>query len=260
MSTLARRLASGPLLSGSSPTHYKYSCMSENELTYPGGKLRLHVDAALGAGVHVTPDEKQSHYLLHVMRAKSGDRVRLFNGRDGEWSARVTAIAKRSCTLECDRLVAEQSDVPDVWLCFAPIKRTPADYVVQKATELGAGVLQPVVTRRTIVSRVNLARMRANAIEASEQSGRMSIPDTCAPLTFDELLATWPMERPWLFYVECAEAPPMSQALVAEREKPFATLTGPEGGFERTERAARQAHSFVVPVSLGPRILRADTA
>jgi len=234
--------------------------MSENELTYPGGKLRLHVDAALGAGVRVTPDEKQSHYLLHVMRAKSGDRVRLFNGRDGEWSARVTAIAKRSCTLECDRLVAEQSDVSDLWLCFAPIKRTPADYVVQKATELGVRVLQPVVTRRTIVSRVNLERMRANAIEAAEQSGRMSIPEVRAPLSFDTLLAAWPTDRRLIFCDESGSAPPIAQALRAERNNGIAILTGPEGGFEPAERNALLARDFVVPVTLGPRILRADTA
>jgi 16S rRNA (uracil1498-N3)-methyltransferase len=234
--------------------------MSKNELTYPGGKLRLYVEAPLAAGTRVVPDEQQSHYLLNVMRARLGDRVSLFNGRDGEWSARVVDKSKRACALACERVVAEQSAVPDVWLCFAPIKRTPADYVVQKATELGVGVLQPVVTRRTIVSRVNLARMRANAIEASEQSGRMSIPDTCAPLTFDELLATWPTERRLIFCDEGGAAPPMAQALVAEREQPFAILTGPEGGFERTERAALHAHPFVVPVSLGPRILRADTA
>lgn len=234
--------------------------MSENELTYPGGKLRLHVEAVLGAEARVTLDEKQSHYLLHVMRAKSGDRVRLFNGRDGEWSARVTAVAKRSCTLECERLITEQNDVPDLWLCFAPIKRTPADYVVQKATELGVRVLQPVTTRRTVVSRVNLERMRANAIEAAEQSGRMSIPEVRAPLSFDALLAAWQTDRRLIFCDETGSAPPIAQALRSERNKGIAILTGPEGGFEPAERNALLARDFVVPVTLGPRILRADTA
>ncbi|HEY2885556.1 MAG TPA: 16S rRNA (uracil(1498)-N(3))-methyltransferase [Rhizomicrobium sp.] len=234
--------------------------MSENELTYPGGKLRLHVEAALGAGARVTPDEKQSHYLLHVMRAKSGDRVNLFNGRDGEWSARVADVSKRSCVLACERMLAEQSDVPDLWLCFAPIKRTPADYVVQKATELGVRMLQPVLTHRTIVSRVNLERMRANAVEAAEQSGRMSIPEMRAPLSLDKLLATWPKERRLIFCDESGDAPPMARSLAAEKNRPFAILTGPEGGFDPTEREALRAHAFVIPVGLGPRILRADTA
>jgi 16S rRNA (uracil1498-N3)-methyltransferase len=234
--------------------------MSENELTYPGGKLRLHVDAALGIGVQVRPDEKQAHYLLHVMRAKAGDRVNLFNGRDGEWSARVMELTKRSCALECERMIAKQTESPDLWLCFAPIKRTPADYVVQKATELGVRVLQPVATRRTIVSRVNLERMRANAIEASEQSGRMSIPEIRAPLALDKLLAAWPYDRRLIFCDESGGAPPIAQALRTERDQPFALLTGPEGGFEQTERDALRSHAFVVPVALGPRILRADTA
>jgi 16S rRNA (uracil1498-N3)-methyltransferase len=234
--------------------------MSENELTYPGGKLRLHVDAALGAGARVAPNEKQLHYLLHVMRAKSGARVSLFNGRDGEWSARVTDISKRSCVLACERMLAEQIDVPDLWLCFAPIKRTPADYVVQKATELGVAVLQPVVTRRTIVSRVNLERMRANGIEAAEQSGRMSIPEMRAPLSLDKLLATWPKERRLIFCDEGGAVPPIARVLAAEKNKPFAILTGPEGGFDPTERDALRSRAFVVPVGLGPRILRADTA
>jgi len=234
--------------------------MGENELTYPGGTLRLYVEAALGAGLRVTPDNKQAHYLLHVMRAKVGDRVSLFNGRDGEWLARVTDISKRSCSLDCDRRIAEQVDVPDLWLCFAPVKRTPADYIVQKATELGIRVLQPVVTRRTIASRVNLERMRANAIEAAEQSGRTSIPEIRAPLALEKLLAVWPKERRLIFCDESGEAPPLAQVLRAEKDQPWAILIGPEGGFEPTERDALRSHAFVAPAALGPRILRADTA
>jgi 16S rRNA (uracil1498-N3)-methyltransferase len=234
--------------------------MSENELTYPGGKLRLHVEARLGAGLRVMPDERQSHYLLHVMRAKKGDRVNLFNGRDGEWSAHIASVSKRSCVLDCDRLMAHQSEVPDLWLCFAPIKKTPADYLVQKATELGVSVLQAVSTRRTIVSRVNLERMRANAVEAAEQSGRMSVPEIHTPLSLDKLLDSWPKDRRLIFCDESREAQSMARALRDEKDQPFALLTGPEGGFERVERDALLTHAFVVPVSLGPRILRADTA
>ena len=233
--------------------------MSENELTYPGGKLRLFVEAALGQGARVVPDDAQAHYLLHVMRARAGDRVLLFNGGDGEWLARIAEVSKRACTLDCERQTEPQTAVPDLWLCFAPIKKTPADYVVQKATELGVRVLQPVFTRRTIVTRVNLDRMRANAIEAAEQSGRLSIPETREPLAFDKLLTSWPKDRHLIFCDE-GGAPAMAEALRDLPDSPAAIFTGPEGGFDPVERDALRALSFVTPVSLGPRILRADTA
>jgi 16S rRNA (uracil1498-N3)-methyltransferase len=234
--------------------------MSENELTYPGGKLRLHVEAPLGTGLRVTPTEPQTHYLLHVMRAKRGDRVHLFNGRDGEWSANIAVVSKRSCSLDCERLIGSQRETPDIWLCFAPIKRTPADYLAQKATELGVRVLQPVMTRRTIVGRVNLERMRANAVEASEQSGRMSVPEIRSPLGLDKCLSTWPRERRLIFCDEYGDAPAMADALRTERVQPSAILTGPEGGFAESERKTLRAQPFVSAVSLGPRIMRADTA
>jgi 16S rRNA (uracil1498-N3)-methyltransferase len=234
--------------------------MSENELNHPGGKLRLYIDATLGAGLRVAPSEQQAHYLIHVMRAKTEDRICVFNGRDGEWSARVSEVSKRNCVLSCDRKIAEQASVPDVWLCFAPIKRTPADYVVQKATELGARVLQPVFTRRTVVRRVNLERMQANAIEAAEQSGRLSIPETREPLSLESLVSSWPKERRLIFCDEDGAALPIASALSRESEGPFAIFTGPEGGFDVAERELLRALPFVVPVSLGPRILRADTA
>ena len=253
--------------------------MSDNELTTPGGKLRLYVEAPLGTGAAVVPDEQQAHYLLHVMRAKAGDRVTLFNGCDGEWAARVVSVTKRNCSLQCDRQLRRQHGEPGLWLCFAPIKKTPADYVVQKATELGAAVLQPVFTRRTIVSRVNLDRMRANAIEASEQSERLTVPDCREPLSFDKLLATWPRDRRLFFCDEGGDALSIADAirnpppLVEEGEvilsasparevapEPAAIFTGPEGGFDAHEREALRALPFVTPVTLGPRILRADTA
>ena len=234
--------------------------MSENNLTIPGGRLRLYVEAPLGAGLRVTPNDEQAHYLLHVMRAKAGDRIRLFNGRDGEWLAQVAGVSKRYCSLECDRQTSPQTDVPDIWLCFAPIKKTPADYVVQKATELGVRVLQPVFTRRTIVNRVNLERMQANATEAAEQSGRMSVPQTREPIAFDKFLSSWPKERRLIFCDEGGDARPLAAALADQASQPFAILTGPEGGFDPAERDSLRAQPFVVPVSLGPRILRADTA
>ena len=222
--------------------------------------MRLYVEVALGEGARVAPGESQTHYLLHVMRAKTGDRVSLFNGRDGEWLARIAETSKRGCLLECERLTAPQAEVPDLWLVFAPIKKTPADYLTQKATELGVRALQPVITRRTIVTRVNTERMHANAVEAAEQSGRLSVPEIREPLAFDKLLAAWPAERRILFCDEAGAALPIEKGLRDAPDGPWAIVTGPEGGFDPAERAALRALPFVTPVSLGGRILRADTA
>ncbi|HTK80637.1 MAG TPA: 16S rRNA (uracil(1498)-N(3))-methyltransferase [Rhizomicrobium sp.] len=231
-----------------------------DHLKEPGGEVRLHVEAPLGKAARVEPNENQAHYLLHVMRAKAGDRVSLFNGRDGQWHAHIDRVTKRGCELVCERQTRGQTKTPDIWLCFAPIKKTPADYVVQKATELGVSALQPVTTRRTIVSRINLDRMRANAVEAAEQSDRLTIPDIREPVPLDKLLANWPAERRMLFCDEAGDAPPIADALKVASAGPWAVLTGPEGGFDPAERDAIRSHAFVIPVSLGPRILRADTA
>ena len=230
----------------------------EDQLSEAGGKVRLYVEAALGA--RVEPSAQQAHYLLHVMRAKQGDGIQLFNGRDGEWLARIEDVTRRSCVLVCERQTEAQSETPDIWLVFAPIKKTPGDYVAQKATELGVRALQPVYTHRTIARRVNLERMTANAIEASEQSGRLTIPDVRAPLDLDKLLASWPRERKLLFCDEAGDAPPIRDALAQAQDGPWAVLTGPEGGFDDGERAMIRALPCVVPVTLGARILRADTA
>jgi len=240
-----------------------------DDLVHPGGKVRLFVEAALTEGARFSPGEAQSHYLLHVMRAKTGDRLTLFNGRDGEWAARIAETAKRGAVLECLTRLAPQSEVPDLWLVFAPVKKTPADYLAQKATELGVRLLQPVITRRTIVTRVNLDRLKANAVEAAEQSGRLSVPEVREPLAFDKLLQSWPQDRRLLFCDEAEETDrtlPIAQALQSAAPAgrvapgPWAIITGPEGGFDPEERKALRALSFVTPVSLGRRILRADTA
>lgn len=223
-------------------------------------EIRLHTVAALSEGVGVVLDEGQAHYLLHVLRAKTGNRLLLFNGRDGEWLAEMTAASKRGVTASCLKQTEPQSQTPDIWLTFAPVKKTPADYLVQKATELGASVLQPVFTRRTIVSRINQERMLANAIEAAEQSGRLNVPEIREAASFDTLLASWPKERRLLFCDEGGDAKAMTQAARESRGGPTAILTGPEGGFDPAERAALRALPFVTPVTLGPRILRADTA
>jgi 16S rRNA (uracil1498-N3)-methyltransferase len=232
-----------------------------DDLAYAGGKLRLFVAAPLGPGARIVPEEGQAHYLLHVMRAREGARVLVFNGRDGEWQARIAEVTRRTCALVCESQIRAYEDVPDLWFVFAPIKRTPADYVAQKATELGVRVLQPVITRRTIARRVNVERMRANAIEAAEQSGRLSVPDAREPLGLDALLNSWPAERRLLFCDESGEALPIVQALQgAKGTKAWGVLTGPEGGFDSEERSLIRSHPFVLPVTLGPRIMRADTA
>lgn len=232
--------------------------MSE-ELTEAGGKTRLYVPGDLGAGMAVALDEGQAHYLLHVLRAKTGNLVSLFNGRDGEWLAEIAQAGKRGVTAACRKQSQKQAEVPDIWLAFAPVKKTPADYLVQKATELGASVLQPVFTRRTIVTRINQERMLANAVEAAEQSARLSVPQVREGVTFDKLLASWPKERRLFFCDEGGDAKPLAEA-AHSTTGPVAILTGPEGGFDPAERAALRALPFVTPVTLGPRILRADTA
>jgi 16S rRNA (uracil1498-N3)-methyltransferase len=231
------------------------------DLTYAGGKLRLFVQAPLNTGAKLMPDDSQAHYLLHVMRAREGSRVLLFNGMDGEWQARVADVTRRSCALICEMQTGPQTHEPDLWLAFAPIKKIPADYVAQKATELGVRVLQPVLTRRTIARRVNLGRVRANAIEAAEQSGRLTVPEIREPANLDALLGSWPINRQLLFCDEGGNAAPVVEGLQKAGEKgAWGVLTGPEGGFDPDERATIRKHSFVVPVTLGPRILRADTA
>jgi 16S rRNA (uracil1498-N3)-methyltransferase len=229
-------------------------------LSEPGGKLRLFVTDALGPAARITPSESQAHYLLHVMRARAGDGLGLFNGRDGEWRARIAEVGKRSCVLICEARVAEMRASPDLWLAFAPIKKTPSDYVAQKATELGVRLLQPVITHRTIARRVNVERIVSNAIEAAEQSERLDVPDVREPVALDTLLKNWPRERHLVFCDE-GGAPPIASALgTTSHEGGWGILTGPEGGFDDTERALIRGHNFVLPVSLGPRIMRADTA
>jgi 16S rRNA (uracil1498-N3)-methyltransferase len=231
-----------------------------SDLKEAGGLTRLFVTAALEPGAMVMLDEGQTHYLLHVLRAKAGDRVLLFNGRDGEWQAEITTAGKRGVALTMRARTAPQASAPDLWLVFAPVKKTPSDYLTQKATELGVSKLQPVFTRRTIVTRLNEERLLANAVEAAEQSGRLTVPEIGAVMVLEKLLASWPRERSLYFCDEGGDALPLADAARNAKDGAAAILTGPEGGFDPAEREALRALSFVIPVSLGPRILRADTA
>lgn len=225
--------------------------------------VRLYVEADLAAAAEVPLDPAQTHYLRNVMRRAPGDAVRLFNGRDGEWRASIAALGKGEGTLRVEAETRPQAPEPDLWLLAAPIKRTAIDFVAAKATELGVSAIQPVFTRRTAVARVNDARMRANVVEAAEQCERLSVPEvrTAAPL--DTVLAAWPAGRHLLFCDETRDGRPIAEALAAERAKmpePWAILIGPEGGFTPEELQRIRALPAVVPVSLGSRLLRADTA
>ncbi len=223
------------------------------------GKIRLYVETPLQAGAEVALTREQSHYLLNVMRVKEGGAVLLFNGRNGEWRAEIVKTGKKVCVLSLRTQTREQDYVPDLELWFAPVKRAATDAIVQKATELGAAAIRPVLTRRTIATKVREDRLRATVIEAAEQCGRLTVPDVLAPLDLAEALSRLG-ERKLLFCDEGGNAPPARAALTGESRGAWAVLIGPEGGFEPAERAMLQAQDRVVAVSLGPRIMRADTA
>lgn len=231
-----------------------------SDLKEAGGLTRLFVTMALEPGATVALNDGQAHYLLHVLRARAGDRVLVFNGRDGEWQAEIAMASKRAVALMVGTRTVPQREVPDLWLVFAPVKKTPSDYLTQKATELGVARLQPVFTRRTIVTRINDERLLANAVEAAEQSARLSVPEIGASVVLEKLLATWPQDRRIFFCDESGEARPLADAARDAGEGPAAILTGPEGGFDPAERERLRRLAFVTPVTLGPRILRADTA
>lgn len=222
---------------------------------------RLYVEADLAAGQTIALAEPQAHYLLNVLRLASGAELLVFNGRDGEWRSRVSDVRKRACSLEIVAQTRPQSSGPDLHYLFAPLKHARLDYMVQKAVELGVARLTPVLTRRTVPDRVNLERMRANAIEAAEQCGVLRLPQVDAPVTLERVLNAWDERRTLVF---CDEDAPVADPLAAlsrlKRGAPAAVLIGPEGGFTQEERQLVGARPFVVAISMGPRIMRADTA
>jgi 16S rRNA (uracil1498-N3)-methyltransferase len=219
-------------------------------------RTRLFVEAPLAAGAAVPVSEQQAHYLTHVMRAAAGERVLAFNGKDGEWDAEIAVPGKRQVALCALSQTREQDAVPDVTLVFAPVKRI--EFLVEKATELGARALQPVFTRRTTIARVNLKRLRAHTIEAAEQSDRLSVPDIADAVPLMDLLARWPEGRQLYFLDETGGGVAIRDAFSDDR--PCAFLTGPEGGFEQSELDALRQLPFAKAVGLGPRVLRAETA
>jgi 16S rRNA (uracil1498-N3)-methyltransferase len=222
----------------------------------PASTPRLFVDQSLGDGVELRLDGAPANYLANVMRLKAGDPVRLFDDRTGEWLAEVRETAKRWIALAITGQLRARESVPDLWLLFAPVKKAPLDWLVEKATELGVARLHPVITQRTIVDRVNLDRLRTITIEAAEQCDRTALPEIAEPTKLDALLRNWPAERALLFADEAGGIPLVKVA----RPGPTAILIGPEGGFTDSERASIGAIAAATPVSLGPRILRAETA
>jgi len=224
---------------------------------------RLFIEHPLGSGLAVTLEKDQSLYLATVLRKQLGDEVVLFNGRDGAWLGRLTSTAKKSVALELIEQIAPQPAAADLWYGFAPLKAARLDYVIQKATEMGASIIQPVITRFTQVSRIKLDRMRANAIEAAEQCEVLNIPLIEPEVSLDRLLAFWVAlhgDRLLIVADEGAgSASPVGQ-IAAIGGRPVGLLVGPEGGFADEERALLLSQPFVIPISLGPRILRADTA
>jgi len=225
-------------------------------------RIRLYVPADYAPGADLDLSPEQAHYLHGVMRRKPGDRLGAFNGRQGEWRAEITRISRKSATLRLDQPIRPQATLPDLWLCFAPIKKARIDYLAQKATEMGAGALQPVITARTEARRVNVGRLSANVIEAAEQCTLTALPEVREPLSLEALLADWDPARHLMFCDESASSGRSAAGVLGalERGGKWAILTGPEGGFTADEAAAIAALPSAVPVSLGPRIMRADTA
>lgn len=221
-------------------------------------KIRLYVDHPLGEGQTVPLNRDQAHYLFGVMRQGAGDAVLLFNGREGEWRAEVAEAGKRGGTLLCASQTGPQRNPPDLWLLFAPIKKARTDFIVEKAAEMGAPRILPVQTDFTNAERIRQDRLQAHAIEAAEQCGGTFVPEVAELQKLDRLLADWPGDRQLMFCDEALVG--AGETLGQAGGGKWAILIGPEGGFSDAERDRLRALPFAHAVSLGPRILRADTA
>jgi 16S rRNA (uracil1498-N3)-methyltransferase len=222
--------------------------------------IRLYVTVPLLGGARVEPLPDQAHYLTRVMRLVIGDPVLLFNGRDGEWRAVLTEINKRGCVLVCEEQARPQIAPPDLELVIALVKRARLETIVEKAAELGCRRVRLCVTRRTSTEHIKLERLRAIAEEASEQTGRLDVPEILAPEKLGTILDGWDSTRRLMFCDEAGDAKPVLDALAGAALAPWAVLIGPEGGFDPQERERLRGLDFVTPVTLGPRVLRADTA
>lgn len=220
---------------------------------------RLFVDSALECDQEIRLPEGQSKYLLRVMRLNEGAKVRVFNGADGEWLCRLKPDGKTAVLAPLQQ-VRPQTRGPDLTLLFAPIKKARTDFIVEKATELGVSEIRPVFTDYTQASRIRTDRMQAQVIEAAEQTERMDLPQIKDGSTLDKTLADWDPAVPLIYCDEASSAEPMANHLNQLRDRPAGLLIGPEGGFSPKERKMLRALEFVIPITLGPRILRAETA
>ncbi|MEO7277826.1 MAG: 16S rRNA (uracil(1498)-N(3))-methyltransferase [Sphingomicrobium sp.] len=223
----------------------------------PRSLPRLFIGAPLSAGASIELDSGQANYLGNVLRLREGGELLVFDGASGEWRARVAATGRKRMTLVVDAQTREPEIIPDVWLAFAPVKRAQTDWLVEKATELGVARLLPVLTQRTVAERVRLDRLRTITIEAAEQCGRTRLTEIAEPASLKAVLGGRDPERPLYFADEAGGGTP---AATAFQPGPALLLVGPEGGFSDEERAAIRSAQGVVPISLGPRILRAETA
>jgi 16S rRNA (uracil1498-N3)-methyltransferase len=230
--------------------------------SYDFSAPRLFVEAPLAAGAHIGLERGQANYLGNVLRLKAGDDVLLFNGRDGEWRAGLAAEGRKNLALTCREQTRPQVPLRDLLYLFAPLKHARLDYMVQKAVEMGAGALKPVFTRRTQASRVNLERMRLNVIEAAEQCGILAVPEVLPDQDFASAIKALEPDRLVVF---CDEEAPVANPVRALEQAgntgaKLGVVVGPEGGFTDEERVLVLGHPNCVRISLGPRILRADTA
>jgi 16S rRNA (uracil1498-N3)-methyltransferase len=221
---------------------------------------RLFVPDDLAAGISFDASPTQAHYLSNVLRLAEGAELLVFNGRDGEWLARILAKTKKAVRLTAVERTRPQPPPPDLVYCFAPLKQGRLDYLVQKAVEMGAGILQPVATQHTQVAKPGIDRLRANVIEAAEQCGILAVPEVRETVKLDRLLADWEKDRRLIFCDEDADTNNPTAKLTGIAEKKLGLLVGPEGGFSDEERRTLRALPFVTAIPLGPRILRADTA
>lgn len=224
----------------------------------PKSAPRLFVAQKLHKGAYVPLEGPQAHYLARVMRVAAGDAVILCDDITGEWAARVSEVGKRAVTLEVAENLRPREAVPDLWLCPALLKKDRFDLVLEKATELGAARIQPILARRCVADKLNLERARAITVEAAEQCARTALPELAGPVKLTALLTDWPESRA-LFFADETGGAPAAQAFVAHTG-PAAILIGPEGGFDEAERERVRAHPAARPISLGPRILRGETA
>ena len=221
---------------------------------------RLFVKSPLKGRGKVELDTDHVHYLGNVLRLHEGEKLLVFNGKDGEWCAELSTVHKKRAELSLEHQTRPQEGGPDLHYLFAPLKRARLDYMAQKATELGVSALRPVITRHTVAERVKLDRIVANAIEAAEQCGILRVPEVMEPAKLSTVINGWDEQRLLIFADEMASHASPIEALSRVGPGPLAVLIGPEGGFERDERAALLAKPFVLPISLGPRVMRADTA